>query len=122
MIRNIRLISKSMTSRPGYQTIVIHILPNITRSKGNQTMKFGELIEYNTRNIFLKSFVQFIFVVCQVGGCQNISKLIRRPLAFISYKAFLKKRALKLVSLLHFQFLLDFSRKLFLVFSCSECL
>ena len=91
MIRKIRLISKSMTSRPGYQTIVIHILPNITRSKGNQTMKFGQLIE-NNRNIFLKSFVQFIFVVCQAGGCQNISKLIRRPLAFISYKAFLKKK------------------------------
>ena len=68
-----------------------------------------------------KSFVKFIFVVCQVGGCQNISKLIRRPLAFISYKAFLKKRGLKLVSLLHFQFLLDFSRKLFLIFSCSDC-
>ena len=34
--------------------IVIHILPNISRSKGNQTMKFGQLIEYNMRNIFLE--------------------------------------------------------------------
>ena len=34
--------------------IVIHILPNISRSKGNQTMKFGQLIEWNTRNIFLE--------------------------------------------------------------------
>ena len=32
----------------------MHILPNITRTKGNQTMKFGQLIEYNMRNIFLE--------------------------------------------------------------------
>ena len=36
-----------MTSEPGQQTITIHILPNISRSKGNQTMKFGQLIKYN---------------------------------------------------------------------------
>ena len=30
----------------------MHLLPNISRSKGSQTMKFGQLIEYNTRNIF----------------------------------------------------------------------
>ena len=41
-----------MTSQPGKQTIAIHILPNISRSKGNQIMKFGQLIEYNMRNIF----------------------------------------------------------------------
>ena len=43
-----------MTSQLGQQTIVIHILPNIWRSKGNQAMKFGQLIEYNMRNIFLE--------------------------------------------------------------------
>ena len=32
----------------------MHILPNISRSKDNQTMKFGQLIEYKMRNIFLK--------------------------------------------------------------------
>ena len=32
---------KFMTPQPGQQTIAIHILPNISRSKGNQTMKFG---------------------------------------------------------------------------------
>ena len=41
-----------MTSQPGYQTFVIHILLNISRSKGTQTMKFGQLVEYNIRNIF----------------------------------------------------------------------
>ena len=43
-----------MTSQPGEQTIAIRILPNISRSKGNQRMKFGQLIEYNTRNIFVE--------------------------------------------------------------------
>ena len=32
----------------------MHILPNISRSKGNQTIEFGQLIEYNMRNIFLE--------------------------------------------------------------------
>ena len=43
-----------MTSQLGQQTTVIHILANISRSKDNQTMKFGLLIEYNMRNIFLE--------------------------------------------------------------------
>ena len=68
----------------------IHILPNILRSKGNQTLKFSQLIEYN-RNIlvmikwiwwaFSKNF-QFDppptirhkrvgFILCQVEGYQN---------------------------------------------------
>ena len=43
-----------MTSQLGKQ-IAIHILPNISRNKGNQTMKFGQLIEYSIRNIFLEN-------------------------------------------------------------------
>ena len=31
-----------------------HVLLNVSRGKGNQTMKFGELIEYNMRNIFIE--------------------------------------------------------------------
>ena len=54
MIRKITLVSKIVTSQPGKQTITIYALPNISRSKGNQAMKFGQLIEYNMRNIFLK--------------------------------------------------------------------
>ena len=42
-----------MTSQPRQQTIVIHILP-ISRSKRIQKVKFGQLIEYNMRNIFLE--------------------------------------------------------------------
>ena len=30
------------------------MLPNISRSKGNQIVKFGQLIEYNMRDIFLE--------------------------------------------------------------------
>ena len=43
-----------MTSQPGKETITTHVLPNISRSKDNQAMKFGKLIEYNMRNIFLE--------------------------------------------------------------------
>ena len=35
-----------MTLKPGSQTIAIRILTNISRSKGNQAIKFGQLIEY----------------------------------------------------------------------------
>ena len=52
LVRKIRLISKFMTSQPEKQTIAINTLPNISGSKDNQTMKFDQLIEYNTRNIF----------------------------------------------------------------------
>ena len=48
-----------MMSQPGYQTIILHILPNISRSKGNQIMTFGQLIECNMRNIFPeKSYIK----------------------------------------------------------------
>ena len=51
---------KYMTSQPGKQTIAMHLLPNISRSTGNQTMKFGQSIEYNMRNIFLEqSYTKF---------------------------------------------------------------
>ena len=30
------------------------MLPNISRSKNNQTMKFGQLIECNMKNVFLE--------------------------------------------------------------------
>ena len=34
--------------------MAIHILHNISRSKGNQAMKVGQLIEYNMRNVFVE--------------------------------------------------------------------
>ena len=43
-----------MTPQTGQKTSAIHILPNISRSKGNQAMKFDWLIKYSVRNIFLR--------------------------------------------------------------------
>ena len=51
LIQKIRVISKFMTSQFSKQTIAIHILLNISRSKDNQAMKFGQLIKYKMRNI-----------------------------------------------------------------------
>ena len=42
-----------MTSQPREQTIAIHILTNLSQSKGNQTVKLSQLMEYNI-NIFQK--------------------------------------------------------------------
>ena len=42
-------------SQVGQQTITIHILSNIPRSKDNKKMKFGQVIEYNRRNVFLQN-------------------------------------------------------------------
>ena len=43
-----------MTPQLGYQTMAIHILPNISRSKESQTMKFDQLIENSMINIFIE--------------------------------------------------------------------
>ena len=39
-------------------TITIHMLPNISRHKGRQAMKFGQLREYNMRNVFFKNHAE----------------------------------------------------------------
>ena len=102
-----------MASQHGKQIIAIHILPNTATSKGNQAIKFGQLIEYNMKNTkcseeiivrpfskklnieqltsgsIVERFIQFVAIVCQVEGYRNILKLSYRPLSFISYKAFL---------------------------------
>ena len=54
LIRKVRFTSKFMASQPGLQTIAIHMLVNISQIKGNQTMKFSKLIEYNKRNILFQ--------------------------------------------------------------------
>ena len=49
-----------MTSQPGQQTVALHILTNISRSKVNPTMEFSQLVEYNIRNIFPeKSYTKY---------------------------------------------------------------
>ena len=50
-----------MTSQPRKQTIATHVLSNISRSKGNLTMKFGTLVESNMKNLFLqKSYAKCV--------------------------------------------------------------
>ena len=63
LIRGIRLILKCLTSQPGQQTIAIHTLPNISRSKGNRAIKFGQLIEYNMRNISVENHTRNVLEI-----------------------------------------------------------
>ena len=72
LIRKLRLISKFMASQPRKQTIMIPILPNISRSKANQTMKFGQLIGYNLqsgkRRLVPDLCLFFIKALCEVNA------------------------------------------------------
>ena len=67
LIRKIRLTLKFMTSQSGLQTIAMPMLPNISQSKDNQTMKFVQLIEYNKRKIFLQK-------LCRKWGKETSSR------------------------------------------------
>ena len=118
--KKLRLISQFMTSLTGQQIIKIHIFPNISTSKDNQTMKVGHLIEYKMRNIFLEKWftkcggktrpspfykksklnisldqqpetLQSLFLLyVQTEVYQQILKLKGWPRAFTLYRAFLK--------------------------------
>ena len=51
----------------------MHVLPNNSRSKSNQTMKLCQLIEYDMRNIFLeKSYTK--------RGAETIPRLVVQKL------------------------------------------
>ena len=47
-----------MTSQPGKQRITTHILLNITRIKGHQTIKFGQLTEHPREIFFFKNYAE----------------------------------------------------------------
>ena len=71
LIRKTRLISKFKTSQPEKKIIAKHILPNISKIRGNLAMKLGQLIEYNMRKVFLeKSYLK-----C---GRETISRLFSK--------------------------------------------
>ena len=55
-IKKLSLISNSTASQSGWQTITMHILSNISRSKGNQAITFGQLVEYDMRHIFPETY------------------------------------------------------------------
>ena len=49
-----------MTSQTEEQTTIIHLLPDISWSKGNQTMKFLQLIKYDMKYLFVaKSYTKW---------------------------------------------------------------
>ena len=54
LIRKLVLISKYITSQTGQQIIIIQILPNNSNYKGDQAIKFDQLIQYYMGNIFLQ--------------------------------------------------------------------
>ena len=121
MITKIRLISKFTTSGLGWQRVPILVLPNISRSKVSQTMKFVQLIENTITNVFLdksntkcggetiprpfskkeklstslghilKYYNLFLFYA-QIEVHQNILKLRCFTLSFILYKVFSKNK------------------------------
>ena len=47
-----------MTLQNEQQIVTIHILPNILRSKGNQTTKLRQFIKFCVRNIFFSKIMQ----------------------------------------------------------------
>ena len=49
------LITQYMTSQSDQQIVIIHILPNILKSKGNQAIKFSQFIKFGVRNIYIFS-------------------------------------------------------------------
>ena len=95
-IRKIKLISKSMTSQPGWQTIAIHTLPDISIGKGNQAMKFGPLTECNMKNIFIeKSYTK-----CDGGTIPRpLSEKSRLSISSYQYCKFLNSLFLLYVNL-----------------------
>ena len=65
-----------MTSKTGQQIITIHMLPNISRSKGNQAMKFGQL-ENIARDISLFKY----------KSCRNEAEILVSDLFLLFEKA-----------------------------------
>ena len=61
LIRKIRLVSKFLSARSGKHEIAIHILPNISKRKGNQTMKSGQFRQNFFREIHTKNVVEKLF-------------------------------------------------------------
>ena len=58
MIRKISLTAKFVTSKPDLQIIAVHILSNISQSKENQTIKFGQLTKHSKKKIFFKNYAE----------------------------------------------------------------
>ena len=88
-----------MTSRTGQQIITIHTLLNISRSKGNQTMKFGQLVEFKMKNIFLEKLEPTFYTQSFSATEASILKLRCCPFALTLYRSFYKSKKRSVTSL-----------------------
>ena len=75
------LLKKSLMENFFFCTVITRILPKMSRSQGNLTLKFGQLIEYNER-------YTLIWNSCRKWGKGTSS----RPL-FISWKALIWRKS-----------------------------
>ena len=82
-----------MTLQPEKQTFLIKILPNISRSKGNQTMKFSQLKQCNIRNIFHEKS-------CKRCGRETITRPFSKNLKLSTFLDQYFKVSFSLLSLL----------------------
>ena len=57
--------------------IAMHTLPIMSSSKGNQVVEFGQLIDYNKKYIFLKSYTK-------CGGEASPRPFYKKPKSSIS--------------------------------------
>ena len=93
LIIKLSLISKLMTGQTRQQIIAIHIFPNISRRKCNQTIKFDKLIEKSytkscgeasprLQKIKIEhisgsavgNIIKFVFILCPSRGLPNYIK------------------------------------------------
>ena len=96
-----------MTSEPGKQIITTYLLCNISRSKGNHTIKFGTLIEYKIINFFFEKLCAKqvgetsprpfpVKKVCFYRMSKSITKKIIEikvlPICFYFIESFFKKQ------------------------------
>ena len=80
-----------MTLQTGHKVITIHILPNISKSKSHQAMKFDQWIKM--RNTFLeKSYIKFGAEVSPRPFCEKskaiVWELCYRVFSFVKIKGY----------------------------------
>ena len=123
-------------------------MPNISRSKSNQTMKLGQLIEYNKRNIFIQKLRRkwgretssrpiFVFLKCIIWGKSKWSAAWLQYISIALNLGYNKNKLYKTLDywsrdILNFNFpetcpglvspphsVYDFWRKMFLLYSIN---
>ena len=116
-LRHLRLVI-FLTFPEGFQVFEAHflvkifllsVLPNISRSKSNQPMKFGQLMNYKVRNIILQKIILdlFMLVINLVLKALLKSEATESPLKIMKIFSYFTLKALFILKMLKF-FCLDF--------------